>query len=657
MKFSDLLALSPSNILRWTPTASPSSSPVPPPVFSPEISISQVEDEPFMSPAHDLELKQQLDQYVDEAAKNDKVVDSSRVKENKGSFVIEIEPKSEGGTVVLTWEDLCVRVPSSSSKGDDKAIIEGLNGYAQPGEILAIMGPSGCGKSTLLDALAGRLASNTRQSGLIQVNGRKQRLAFGTSAYVTQDDTLTMTLTVEEAVYYSALLQLPDSMTTLEKKERVETTIKDMGLYEARNTRIGGWSAKGLSGGQKRRVSICIEILTRPKLLFLDEPTSGLDSAASYHVMNRIVKLSQQYRLTVIASIHQPSSEVFNLFHNLCLLSSGKTIYFGPVSAANEFFALNGFPCPIIGNPSDHYLRTINKDFDQDIEQATGGEVITTTEEAIYKLVDSYNSSPVLQQVKQRVSSLCKGEGSVLEKGSQASFLTQSVVLTRRSFVNMYLGFRLLRVRLVAYIGLGVCIGSIFFSIGGSFGSIRGSVFLFVVSFLTFMAIGGFPSFVEDMKVFFAYYLVGLHKGYEHFLFFVLLLFICMMLVESLMMVVASAMILNAGFSATNDLPKPLWKYPMTSVPNNQIGGSSTIGEEVLKNIWQMPTGYSKWVDLVILLGMVVLYRLMFFSIIKLSEKKKILKLSEMMKSIVRQRNVLNPLCVFFSYPLNQDND
>lgn len=144
------------------------------------------------------------------------------------------------------------------------------------------------------------------------------------------------TLTVREAVYYSAQLQLPDSMSKSEKQERAESTIKDMGLQDAMNTRIGGWSVKGLSGGQKRRVSICIELLTRPKLLFLDEPTSGLDSAASYHVMNRIIKLAEQDRRTVIASIHQPSSEVFELFHNLCLLSSGRTIYFGPTSAANE---------------------------------------------------------------------------------------------------------------------------------------------------------------------------------------------------------------------------------------------------------------------------------------------------------------------------------
>ncbi|OVA15689.1 ABC transporter-like [Macleaya cordata] len=602
--------------------------------------------------------------------------------------------QSEG--VFLTWEDLWVTVPSGSK--DYRPIIQGLTGYAQPGEILAIMGPSGCGKSTLLDALAGRLASNTRQSGEIQVNGRRQRIAFGTSAYVTQDDTLMTTLTVKEAVNFSAQLQLPDSMTRSEKNERAETTIREMGLQEAMNTRIGGWSIKGLSGGQRRRVSICIEILTRPKLLFLDEPTSGLDSAASYHVMNRIVRLSRQYGMTVLASIHQPSSEVFDLFHNLCLLSSGSAIYFGPASAANEFFALNGFPCPTMRNPSDHYLRTINKDFDQDIEQGSGGKP-TTTDEAINILVKSYKSSQIFHQVKQRVSEICKREGRVLEKGSQASFITQSLVLTRRSFVNMYRDLGYYWLRLAIYIALCLCVGTIFYDIGHSFGSIqaRGSMLMFVAAFLTFMAIGGFPSFVEDMKIFgrerlnghygvaafvmgntlssipylllislipgaIAYYLVGLQKGIEHFVFFALLLFMCMMLVESLMMIVASivpdflmgiitgagiqgVMMLNGGFfRLPNDLPKPFWRYPFYFIafhryanegfyknefeglnfPNGQVGGSSTIsGEEILRKIWQMEMGYSKWVDLAILFGMVVLYRLMFFGIIKMSEKLK----------------------------------
>lgn len=160
---------------------------------------------------------------------------------------------------------------------------------------------------------------------------------------MTQDETLIATLTVREAVYYSAQLQLPNSMSKSEKKERAEMTIREMGLQDAMNTRIGGWGAKGLSGGQKRRVSICIEILTRPNLLFLDEPTSGLDSAASYYVMSRIAKLEQREGRTIVTSIHQPSSEVFRLFTNLCLLSSGRVVYFGPASATIEVIGKGSF--------------------------------------------------------------------------------------------------------------------------------------------------------------------------------------------------------------------------------------------------------------------------------------------------------------------------
>ncbi|CAN6479944.1 unnamed protein product [Victoria cruziana] len=602
-----------------------------------------------------------------------------------------------GGGIYLTWKDLWVT--ATNGKGGTRAILQRLTGFAEPGEVLAIMGPSGSGKSTLLDALAGRLGSNTRQSGDILVNGRKQALGYGTSAYVTQDDTLMSTLTVKEAVYYSAQLQLPSTMSKAQKRERAETTIREMGLQDAVNTRIGGWGVKGLSGGQKRRVSICIEILTRPKLLFLDEPTSGLDSAAAYHVMNRIVGLAKHDGRTVIASIHQPSSEVFELFNHLCLLSAGKTVYFGRASGASEFFAVNGFPCPTLRNPSDHYLRTINSDFDTDIEKGKDANV-TTVAEAINTLVSNYSSSYVAQQVSRRVEEIHGIDGGALQKkGSQASFLTQSLVLTQRSFVNMYRDLGYYWLRLAIYIALCLCVGTIFYNVGHSFGSIqaRGSMLMFVAAFLTFMAIGGFPSFVEDMKIFgrerlnghygvtayvigntlssipylllisivpgaIAYYLVHLQSSAEHFFYFALVLFVCMMLVESLMMIVASivpdflmgiitgagiqgVMMLNGGFfRLPNDLPKPFWRYPMYYIsfhkyanqgfyknefegltfPNNLAGGPPTItGEQILRDTWQVEMGYSKWVDLAILFGMVILYRVMFLSIIKLTEKMK----------------------------------
>ncbi|KAI4325669.1 hypothetical protein MLD38_031049 [Melastoma candidum] len=599
--------------------------------------------------------------------------------------------------VYLTWEDLSVTVPGRKEKVL-RPILQGTTGFAEPGRVLAIMGPSGSGKSTLLDALAGRLSSGTRQSGTIMVNGRQQRLSFGVSAYVTQDDTLMTTLTVREAIYYSAQLQLPDSMPISEKRERAEATIREMGLQDAMDTRIGGWSIKGLSGGQKRRVSICIEILTHPKLLFLDEPTSGLDSAASYHVMSRIVGIAQRNARTVIASIHQPSSEVFELFHHLCLLSSGRTVYFGPTSTAEQFFAANGFPCPTLRSPCEHYLQTINQDFDSDTEH--GGREISA-KVAIDMLVKSYESSRISEEVRQRVSEINNQSERVSERrGGQAGFLTQSQVLTRRSFINMYRNLGYYWLRFAIYIALCLCVGTIFYDIGLTYGSIqaRGSMLMFVAAFLTFMAIGGFPSFVEDMKIFgrerlnghygvgafvvgnslssmpflfiisiipgaIAYYLVGLQRSFEHFTYFALLLFVCMMLVESLMMIVASivpdflmgiitgagiqgVMMLNGGFfRLPNDLPKPFWRYPMYYIAFHKyanqgfykneflglsfpgevagVGESRISGEQVLRSFWEMEMGYSKWVDLGILLGMVVFYRLIFFGVVKLKEKMK----------------------------------
>ncbi|KAL9329173.1 hypothetical protein ACSQ67_004176 [Phaseolus vulgaris] len=636
---------------------------------------------------------------------------SSRVE---GTTTMEIEeacsaPKAKGSKrgessgwreegMCLTWKD--VWVTASVGNNGSKSILQGLTGYAKPGQLLAIMGPSGSGKSTLLDALAGRLGSNTRQTGEILVNGKKQALAYGTSAYVTQDDTLLTTLTVGEAVHYSAQLQLPDTMSKQEKKERADFTIREMGLQDAINTRIGGWGCKGISGGQKRRVSICIEILTRPKLLFLDEPTSGLDSAASYYVMKRIATLDKRDDIhrTVIASIHQPSSEVFQLFNNLCLLSSGRTVYFGPASAASEFFASNGFPCPSLMNPSDHMLKTINTDFDQDNE--LGGNETIPTAEVIQILVNSYKSSEMNQDVEKEVAELTEKDScSTNKKRSHAGFLSQCFALTKRSSINMYRDLGYYWLRLGIYIALAISLATIFYDLGTSQRSIqdRGSFLMFVSSFITFMTIGGFPSFVEDMKVFererlnghysvtayvigntfssipflllvsvipgsIAYYLPGLQKGFEHFVYFICVLFSCLMLVESLMMIVASIvpnflmgiitgagiqgmMILGGGFfRLPSDLPRPFWKYPMfyfafhryayqglfknefiglRFASNNVQGGSYVTGEEVLTNTWQVNMSYSKWVDLGILVGMIILYRVLFLINIKTTEKLK----------------------------------
>ncbi|XP_076915722.1 ABC transporter G family member 1-like [Bidens hawaiensis] len=569
----------------------------------------------------------------------------------------------------LTWNELGVSVSSYNEKDACKIILCGATGYAKPGEIVAIMGPSGYGKSTLLDCLGGRLASNVRNTGHILINGSKQRLTYGTMAYMTQEKALTWTLTVKETLYYSAELQLPKSMPRSQKRERADKIIKDMGLQDSMNTRIGGWGIKGLSGGQKRRLSVCIELLTHPKLLLLDEPTSGLDSAASYYVMNQIVKLTRQYGMTVLDAIHQPGSQVFGLFNNLCLLSLGKTVYFGPTFKANQFFAANGFPCPDLQNPADHFLITINTDFDEDHANGhlAGKKVVDV-------LSESYKSSEIYMDVKSEIATICEQERGMAEKGHlKASFITQCRVLAKRSCINMYRDIGYYWLRLGIYIALGFSVGTIYYDLGYGFNSLNAmiSMLVFVTSFLTILAIGGFPSFMEEMKVFqwerlnghygvgsfviihlisstpylfvislvpsvIAYSLVGLQRECEQFMYFASMLFASMLIVECLMMIMATivpnllmgiilgagiqgVMILSAGFfRLPHDLAQVFWKYPMHYVSFHKyalqglyknefhglkfpeyLGGPHTLdGDMILKGLLQVEMGYSKWVDL-----------------------------------------------------------
>ncbi|XP_066393770.1 ABC transporter G family member 1-like isoform X2 [Miscanthus floridulus] len=593
-------------------------------------------------------------------------------------------PEEAGREVFLTWEDLSVTASSGRAKAT--VILDNISGYARPGEVLALMGPSGCGKTTLLDALAGRLGSDKKKTGNILINGRREKLAFGTSAYVTQETLLMATLTVTEAVHYSVQLQLPDSVPPAEKRERADRAIKQMGLAAVAGHRIGGRVCKGISGGQRRRVSICIELLASPALVFLDEPTSGLDSAASFHVMSRIARLAREERVTVVAAMHQPSSDVFQLFHGLCLMAYGRMVYFGPASDAIQFFDANGYPCPMRRNPSDHFLMMINKDFEELEEGST--LLLPCASEVIQTLVDSLISQNSLAM---RNEAFMMKQGAPFTKKRQATFLTKCLVLIKRSIINMHRDMGYYWLRFGIYIAICVSIGTIFFNVGYSFASIqaRASMLMFTSTVLTMMSIGGFPSFVEDMKVFrkeqlnghygatafvisstlssapylgiisiipgaICYYLTGLQRGFDHFLYFSAVLWACTMLVEGLMMIVAAIvpdfllgiitgsgmqglLMLNAGFfRLPNDLPKPLWKYPTYYISyhkyatqglykNEFLGlvfddlgrGLTVSGDYILRTSLQVEMGYSKWVDLAILLVMVLIYRVLFLVTIK----------------------------------------
>lgn len=225
------------------------------------------------------------------------------------------------------------------------------------------MGPSGSGKTTLLNTLAQRQNSST--SGEITVNGRTRPLSTHReiSAFVEQEDTLIGSLTVSETLQYSAKLALPPSVTVHELQHRVEHLLESFGLRNQRHTLIGTPLQKGLSGGQKRRVSVATQLITSPKVLYLDEPTSGLDSTASYEVISFLREFARRNQILMIASIHQPSTKTFELFDKVCLLSQGKTCFFGTTPRLVSFLSSIGLPIPLMTNPAEHILDITNVDF------------------------------------------------------------------------------------------------------------------------------------------------------------------------------------------------------------------------------------------------------------------------------------------------------
>lgn len=232
----------------------------------------------------------------------------------------DLDSYSTSTEVSLTFADVNYTVSG-------KSILSNVNGYVEPGQMLAVMGPSGAGKSSLLDILS-RKHKRGIASGRILINGASptRRQFKRMTGFVDQDDSLMGTLTVRETLTYAALMRLPRKMPLKTKQRRVEDVIQELGISKIADSQIGIPGQRGISGGEKRRVSIGKELVTSPSLLFLDEPTSGLDAYNAGVVMECLKKLAHEGKRTVIVTIHQPRSNIFKMFDSLMLLSSGQTV-------------------------------------------------------------------------------------------------------------------------------------------------------------------------------------------------------------------------------------------------------------------------------------------------------------------------------------------
>ncbi|KAJ9567661.1 hypothetical protein OSB04_003627 [Centaurea solstitialis] len=258
------------------------------------------------------------------------------------------------GTMMATGTD------NDQSMVQERTILNGITGMVNPGELLAVLGPSGSGKSTLLNALAGRLSGQSF-TGSVLANDRKlTKAVLRRTGFVAQDDVLYPHLTVRETLIFCALLRLPKTLTRREKTAVADAVIAELGLSKCEDTIIGNTFIRGVSGGERKRVSIAHEMLVNPSLLILDEPTSGLDSTAAHRLVSTLSGLAHQKGKTVVTSVHQPSSRVFQMFDTVLVLSEGRCIYFGKGSEAMSYFESIDFRPSFPMNPADFLLDLAN---------------------------------------------------------------------------------------------------------------------------------------------------------------------------------------------------------------------------------------------------------------------------------------------------------
>ena len=251
----------------------------------------------------------------------------------------------------LTFRDVTYAVPRRGGL-EDLLILKGVSGVLPAGSLTSIMGPSGCGKSTLLDVLADCKGSGAI-SGDIRLNGLPRPPNFRTVAsYVMQSDSTHTMLTVRETLNFAAELRLPGSIPRPARLARVHETLMDTDLLHVADTRVGDDVSGGLSGGQRRRVTVAIELINRPQLLFLDEPTSGLDAYGALQVVGALRRFADRGQ-TIACTIHQPRADIFKLFDQLLLMSAGETMYFGPIAGIYPYFSDAGLPCDPGVNPAD----------------------------------------------------------------------------------------------------------------------------------------------------------------------------------------------------------------------------------------------------------------------------------------------------------------
>ncbi|XP_061439039.1 broad substrate specificity ATP-binding cassette transporter ABCG2-like isoform X1 [Rhineura floridana] len=432
----------------------------------------------------------------------------------------------------VTFHNICYRVKTKSGfigcrKTVEKDILRDINGIMRPG-LNAILGPTGSGKSSLLDILAARKDPHGL-SGNVLINGAPQPANFKCiSGYVVQDDVVMGTLTVRENFQFSAALRLPKTVSEQEKKERVDQILKELGLTKVADSKVGTQFIRGISGGERKRTNIGMELITDPAILFLDEPTTGLDASTANAVLLLLKRMARQGK-TIIFSIHQPRYSIFRLFDKLTLLAAGRMLYHGAAQNALEYFKSIGYECEPYNNPADFFLDVINGDStavasnkNDEIDIDTIDECTSHDKTLAEKLAEKYSSSASYEETKTELEKLSLGnqkETTFREITYTTSFFHQLKWVSKRMFKNLLGNPQASIAQLCVTIFLGLVVGAIFFGVTDDASGLQNRIgaMFFMTTNQCFSSISAIELFVVEKKIFIHEYISGYYRISAYF--------------------------------------------------------------------------------------------------------------------------------------------
>jgi len=407
----------------------------------------------------------------------------------------------------LAFENLSYTVPLNKNpinriRGNikTKQLLHSINGYVEPGQMVALMGASGAGKSTLLDVLAGRKTGG-KIEGKILLNGKPKDEFFPRmSGYVEQFNVFIPSLTVYETVSFSANMRTPEEIPHDEVKKRIIESLRMVGIYDIKNMVVGTLE-NGISPEKRKRLSIAVELVSNPSILFLDEPTSGLDSQAAQSIMETVREISNS-GVPVICTIHQPSADLFSLFDRLLLMAKGGyVIYFGDSSKSIEYFEKFGLKCEERTNPADFVLEaSMNVRIPEYCEENIDFDPVESWKQS----EECKNLSKYLDNIDEN-SRKSREEAESFTSTHAVGFKNQTINCIKRAFKAKYREQSSNRTYLLIYVGMGILLGTLYFQLDLNLSGSRNRVSLmyFVIVFSALGAIASIPGLIKQRAVYY----------------------------------------------------------------------------------------------------------------------------------------------------------